>query len=179
MTVSLFEIHHWNAKLEYDTAGTEDDITANLKGIITDLSSPVLEREFDTAKRAGELGVVPRPTFFNEVEISFSIRAIFEDFLRACVTGTSRSVTLTATACLEADDNTTQPYRFICRGFVSSLPFGDLSEGGLEAEITMMCHYLSVTLGSTFTMIYDPRNYVLSIDGTNLFANVKTVIDPA
>lgn len=175
---SIYEVSAWNAKLAYDTTGTVDDITANLKGIITDLTSPVLEREFDTTKRAGELGIVARPKFFNEIEVSFTVRNTFTDFFKALVTGTSRPVTLTATACIEADDNTTQAYVYTCKGFVSSLPFGDLSEDGLESEITMMCHYISVALGTT-TIIYDPANYVLSIGGVNLYANVKTVIDPA
>jgi phage tail tube protein FII len=178
MAISLFEITHWNAKLEYDTSGTDNDISANLKGIITDLSSPILEQEFDTAKRAGELGIVPRPKFFNEIEVSFTIRGVFDDLLKALVTGTSRTVTLIATACIEEDDNTNKAYQFICKGFISSLPFGDLSEDGLEAEISMMCYYLEIKLGTSFAMVYDPRNYLLSIGGNNLFAGVKSVIDP-
>lgn len=173
MVQSLFEIAHWNAKITYGTVPTE----VALKGVITDLTAPTLEREFDTAKRAGELGVVPRPKYFNEVEISFTVRNIFKELITGLVTGTARSITLTATACIEADDNSVEAYQIVAKGFVSSLPMGDLSEDGYESEVTMMCYEFTANLGD-FTMVYNPRNYVLSINGTNLFEDIKDVIDP-
>jgi len=178
-STSIYEITHWNAALLFEDTDPQDNISAPLKGIITDLTAPILEREFDTTKRAGELGVVPRPKFYNEVEISFSVRNIYKDFLEALVKGTQRTLQITSTACIESDAGVVEAYEYICKGFVSSLPFGDLSEDGLEAEITMMCHYTQIKLGTTLDIIYDPRNYVLSIGGTNLYAGVKTIIDPA
>lgn len=173
MVLSLYEIAHWNAKIEYGETPSE----VALKGVITDLTAPTLEREFDTAKRAGELGVVPRPKFFNEVEISFTVRNIFEELITGLVTGTSRSITLTATACIEADDNSVEAYQIVAKGFISSLPLGELSEDGFESEVTMMCYEFSAELGD-FEMVYDPRNYVLSIGVTNLFEGIKDIIDP-
>lgn len=177
MPASVYEISHWNASLFFDAPGTTTDITANLKGIITGLTLPTLERDFDTTKRAGELGAVARPKTFNEVETSFTVKNLFREFLEALSRGVVNTIQLKATTCIQADDGTVTPYVVTVKGFVSSLPFGDLSDDGLETEVSMMCHYVEVVY-STFALIYDPKNYIYSINGVNLFENVKTVIDP-
>jgi len=174
MPQSLYDVNHWNATVFFD--GTTD-ITANLKGVITGLTLPTLERDFDTTKRAGELGVVPRPRQFNEVEASFTVKSVFREFLEALARGMASTLMLTATSCIEDDAGNVIPYVVRVRGFVSSFPFGELSDEGLESEVTMMCYYVEVTLG-TFSLIFDPRNYVFSVGGVNIFDNVKTIIDP-
>lgn len=173
---SLYNISHWNAKIIQDVTPVVPNLIP--KGIITDLSMPTLEREMDTTKRAGELGAVARPKLFNELEMSFTMVSVFREMLEALTRGMQKSFTLEATACIEPDTGAVLPYIVSAKGFVSSMPFGDLSPDGFESEITMMCYYMSATLGTT-AIIYDPRNYVLSLNGTNLFADVKTIIDPA
>jgi phage tail tube protein FII len=169
---SIYEVSHWNMMILED--GTP--ITSiKPQGIITDLTLPSLERDMDTTKRAGELGVVPRPKFFNEMELSFTIKSYFEDFLESLAKGMQTAITIRAVTCIESDAGVPSAYVVESKGFVSSLPFGDLSADGLESEITFMAFYLKATLG-TSTIIYDPRNYVYSINGTNVFDAEKTML---
>lgn len=172
---SLYEITHWNAVIIDAGSPTPPDVSP--AGVITDLTLPTLEREVDTTKRAGELGVVPRPKFFNEMELTFTVKSVFSTFLNALAKGMQTSYTIRATACLEPDTGAIIPYIVESKGFTTALPLGGLSEDGFEAEYTMMAWYLSLTLGS-FTLIYDPRNYIYSINGVNLFANAKAIIEP-
>lgn len=163
------EIQHWNAKI-LDIANAQ----VNLKGIITEISAPTLERDFDTEKRAGEAGVNPRPKFFNEVEVSITIRKLFPTFLKAVMEAVNSPITLTASTIIENETtNVNEVYTWFIRGYYSSLPLGDLSADGLEAEITLMANYLEISYG-TLAVIYDPANYIYSINGTNLFASIKT-----
>lgn len=165
---TVSEIQHWNATL-LDV----NNAPVSLKGIVTEISSPVLERDFDTEKRAGEAGVVARPKFFNEVEVSFTIRRIFPAFTKAILEAALLPITLQCNTIIESDTGSNLVYTWYVKGYPSSTPLGDLSADGLEAEVSLMCHYVSVTY-STFSLIYDPLNYIYSINGVNLFASVKT-----
>lgn len=162
------EIQHWNA-----TILDINNAPVNLKGIITELTSPVLERDFDTEKRAGEAGVVPRPKFFNEVEVSFTVRRIFPAFSKAILEAVNVPITLQCNTIIENSSGTNDVYSWFVKGYPSSVPLGDMSADGLEAEKSLMCHYVSVTYG-TFSMVYDPVNYIYSINGVNLFASIKS-----
>jgi P2 family phage contractile tail tube protein len=172
---SLYEISAWNAKITGDTSLTPPGVDFTPNGIITELNLPTLERDMDTTKRAGELGIIPRPKFFNELEVTFTVKALYAQFLEALARGMTKSMTITATTCLQSD-TALKAYIVVLRGFISSLPLGSLSADGLEAEVTMMCNYFSTTI-DTNIIIYDPRNFVYSINGTNLFADMKTMID--
>lgn len=172
---SVYEVAHWNAIIDSDNATPANKVLP--KGVITDLTLPTLERDVDTTKRAGELGVVPRPKFFNEMEMSFSVKAVFKEMIEALARGMQTSYTIKATACLESDSGVPKPYIIEAKGFTTGFPLGELSADGLEAEYTFMAFYLKLTLDTTI-IIYDPRNYIYSIGGTNLFAAVKDVIDP-
>lgn len=167
------DITAWNAKIL--------DVNSNpisLKSIITDLTSPVLEKEFDTDKRAGEIGVISRPLYFNEMESSFTIKKATKPLMQALLAGIgdpNGTITLQATAIVD-NGTTRESYIWDCIGYVSSLPLGDLSADGVDAEVTMMVNKLDVAFGVDFAMSYDPENYVYSINGTNLWADVASVI---
>jgi phage tail tube protein FII len=165
---------HWNAIF---TTTDTTPVVVKPSGIITDLTLPSLTREVDDTVRAGELGVVPRPKKYGELEVSFTLAAIFDTLHQTLVKGTNQTLIMEAVTCVIPDSGAAVAHKVECRGFVTELPLGELSEDGYEAEITMMCWYLKVTMGTKIT-IYDPRNYVLSVDGTNLFASVATIIDP-
>lgn len=175
---SLIEVSHWSATVIFDTTGTTNDITTNLKGIITKFKAPELEREFDTAKRAGELGQVPRPKHFKELKTSFTVRSVYKEFIEALTRGLILPIELKTTACLVDDNGVVTPYSVRTKGFTSKIPFGDLSDDGMEGEVEMMVYYLEMKLGTTSTVVFDPRNYELSIGGTNLFADIKNVLEP-
>jgi phage tail tube protein FII len=174
MTQSIFELVHWNAKfISSDTTPT----TVKPSGIITDLTLPTLTREMDDTVRAGELGVVSRPKKFGELAVSFNVKSYDEDLYEILLTGMSQYLTMEATTCMSTDAGVVTTYKVECKGFVNELPLGELSEDGFESEVSMMCYYLKTTFGSKVS-IYDPRNYVLSIDGTNLFSGIANILDP-
>jgi phage tail tube protein FII len=166
--MSTPEIQHWNATL-LDV----NNAPINLKGIVTELTAPTLERDFDTDKRSGEIGVVPRPKFFNEVEVSFTVRRVFPAFSKALLEAVNKPLTLQCNTIIENSDGSNNMYSWFIRGYHSSIPLGDLSADGMEAEVSLMAHYLSLTFG-TLTLVYDPVNYVYSINGVNLFADIKS-----
>lgn len=170
---SIYSITHWNAIAIKDPATPASAIKP--QGVITDLTLPTLERDVDTTKRAGELGIVPRPKFFNEMELSFTVQAYYKEFLLALAEAMQVAYTLRVNVCLENDAGAITPYVVEAKGFVTSLPFGDLSADGLESEVTFMAYYLKATLDTTI-IIYDPRNYIYSIGGVNLLDAEKTAL---
>jgi phage tail tube protein FII len=171
---SLYEIIHWNATI-IDTNPIIDDVLP--KGVITELELPKLMREMDTTKRAGELGIVPRPKHFGELALSFKAKAIFDTFATALTKMMQTSATIKLTACITSDAGVTIPYTVEAKGFISELELGTLSDNGFESSYKMMAYYLSIDL-DTYTLIYDPRNYLFTLNGVNLFASIKDVIDP-
>jgi phage tail tube protein FII len=174
MAQSLYEVTHWLLKI---TPSGVSPVATIPKGIITELTLPTLEREMDNTKRAGELGVVSRPKYYNEMSLEFTVKYFYKELIEALIKGTNESITLEATACLQPDTGTAKAYKVLAKGFVNSLPLGDLSSDGLESKISLMCWYLECNL-DTSTIIFDPRNYILSMNGTNIFESVKTIIDP-
>ncbi len=168
------DVTAWNAKIL--------DINNNpisLQHIITDLTSPVLEREFDTEKRAGEMGTVSRPIGFNEVETSFTIKKPQKDLSKALLEALgSPDKTIVVQAAAVVDTGTgRESYTWACTGHISSYPLGDLSSEGLEAEVSMMVNKLDVNFGADFTMSYDPENFLYSVNGVNLWEDIANLIN--
>lgn len=172
---SLYEIIHWNATIIDATTPTIADVKP--QGIITELELPKLVREVDTTKRAGESGTVPRLKFWTDMEMSFNCKATFKEMSTALAKMSHISGTVKLTACLTDDANVTTAYIVECKGFITEFDVGKFSDNGYEATYKMAVYYLKATLG-TFILISDPRNYIFSINGTNLLANIKDTIDP-
>lgn len=166
--MSVPEIQHWNLKIL-----SINNILVNLKGLVTEVTAPKLTRDFDTTKRAGEAGIVARPKFFSEVEMSFTVKRVTIEALKALTEAVSLPVTIQCSTILEKDGGTRDVYLWNVKGYPSEVPFGDLSEDGLESEVTIMAHYVAATLG-TYSLIYDPVNYIYSINGVNLYDGIKT-----
>lgn len=167
------DVTAWNCRLlDINNAPT------NIKGLITEVTAPQFERDFDTTKRAGEIGVIPRPRHFNELEVSFSVKKISKLLSKALLEAMgsiNKTVSLQCTAVIDNDATSRDIYLWTAKGYLSSVPLGALSADGIEAEYTMMLTQLDVSFGD-FTMSYDPSNYVYSINGTNLMASIKTAI---
>lgn len=163
------DIQAWNvALLDINNA------PISVAGLATEMSLPTLTREFDTDKRAGESGVVSRPKFFDAMEATIKLMSTSEEFEIAMLSNVAKPITLQLKASA-ADTVTgiTVPYVVSLRGYFSEYPLGDLSDMGMEQEITIAVSYLSKVFG-TNTMIVDPKNYIYSINGVNLWAGVKT-----
>jgi len=161
---------YWNATLTSIAS-----LNQSLKGIITDVSSDGLQRDFDTAIRAGEMGVVPRPRHFGEFSVSFTAVKFSQGIIKTLWEAVNDRVTLTANAIIGSDAGTNEAYQWSVKGYPSALPLGDLGEDGLSSEFTLMCDYLSISYG-TFALIYDPKNNIYSVNGTNLQASVNTLL---
>lgn len=166
--MAVRDIQAWNVKL-LDI----NNAPIAVAGLVTEMTLPVLSREFDTDKRAGESGVVARPKFFNEMEATLKIQSISEEFDMAMIANIAKPVTLQLSAsAAETTTGATVPYIVSMRGYFSEYPLGEFSDMGMESEITMMCNYVSKTFG-TNTVIIDPTNYVWSINGVNIWQNIK------
>lgn len=163
------DIQAWNvALLDINNA------PISVAGLATEFTLPTLEREFDTDKRAGESGVVPRPKFITEMVATIKLMSTSEEFENAMLSNLAKPVTLQLKASA-ADTVTgiTVPYIVSLRGYFSEYPLGDFTDMGMEQEISMMISYVSKTFGSNIVII-DPKNYIYSINGVNLWAGVKT-----
>lgn len=151
----------------------------NLRGLVTDLTSPVFERDFDTDKRAGEMGIIPRPRHINEIEVSFTVRKISKALIKALIEafGTvNKTVGIQASAIVPNELGTSDAYIFTSRGYLSSVPLGDLSADGIEAEFSLMATQIDITFGSDFSFNYNPANGIYSINGNNIYSNVKAMM---
>lgn len=166
--MAIRDIQAWNVKL-LDISNAP----VTVAGLATEMTLPTLAREFDTDKRAGESGVVPRPKFFTEMESTIKLMSVSEEFEIAMLSNVAKPVTLQLSASA-ADTSTgaTVPYVVSLRGYFSEYPLGDFSDMGMEQEITMMVSYVSKQFGTNM-MIVDPRNYIYSINGVNLWASIK------
>jgi P2 family phage contractile tail tube protein len=166
--MAVRDIQAWNVKLL--------DINNNPvsgSGLVTEFSLPVLSREFDTDKRAGEAGVVSRPKFFTEMEATIKIMSTSEEFEIALLQNVAKPITLQLSAsAAETTTGATVPYVVSMRGYFSEYPLGDFSDTGMECEITFLANYVSKTFGSN-TVVIDPANYIWSINGVNVWQGIK------
>jgi phage tail tube protein FII len=171
--MSFADVTAWNMRvLDINNAPTK------INGIVTDVKAPKLEREFDTTKRMGEPGIIPRPKHIKEIEVSFTCKRVSRAFTKLLLEamGTqNKPITLQATSIIDTDASTREIYIWTATGYVSATGLGDLSADGIESEVTMMCLKLDTSFGSD-TFSYDPVNYIYSVNGVNLWASIKTAI---
>lgn len=146
-----------------------------MAGLATELELPTLEREFDTDKRAGESGIISRPKHFSEVECSFTLMSISEEFMSAILQNVAKTVTFNFSAAALDSAGASAVYSLAMRGFYNSLPFGNIDDVSSEIEIGFNVNFFTFTFGAQ-TMTYDPANYIYSVNGTNLLANIKTTL---
>lgn len=166
----------WNAKII-----DADDEVIGLTSIITDLNAGGLERNFDTTRRAGEVGVIARPQGFSEIEVTFTAKIFEKSFLTAFAKGVSTPITLQCMAAMADDEGDLTPYVFSATGFTGTMPFGNFSDSEVEGEFSMMAYKIEQSMGidtdtDYFELIYDPRNYNYSVNGTNQLAATKTML---
>jgi phage tail tube protein FII len=151
----------------------------NLKSLITEIKAPSIEREFDTTKRAGEPGIIPRPKYIKEIEVSFTAMKMSSGLLRSLLEGVGdygKTVTLQATAIIDSD-TTSSSYIWTTKGCVSKAPLGNLGADGIEAEFSIMATQIDLQFGNEFSLSYDPKNYMYVINGVNIWANIKASIN--
>lgn len=166
--MAVRDILAWNVKmLDIDNAPIA------VGGLATEFELPTLEREFDTEKRAGESGVISRPKFWNELEASFTLMSYSEEFHSALLKNVAKTVTMQLSASAADANGSSVVYTASMRGFYSEFPMGSFSDTDFEIEITLKVNYLSVQFG-TQTFVYDPANYIYSVNGANVLANIKT-----
>ena len=152
--------------------------STNVDFICSEFNGGELEREFDTDPRAGEVGSVPRPMKFGELEVSMSVKMVTKEVLDVINTGIKNPISFQLSAATSDDNGTITPYIYTVKGFMSKIPFGDIaSDASFEAEFTLMATYLKQEIGTgveKFELIYDPKNYLYSVNGVNMLADIKT-----
>jgi phage tail tube protein FII len=168
-------IQDWTANI-LDIA----EVPIALNSIITDLDCGGLERNFDTTRRAGEPGVVARPQGFSEIEVSFTAKILTKEFIKAWAEGVTTPISLQLTAALNDGAGVLIPYSFTATGYTMNISFGAFSDSEIEGEYSMMATKITQSVGATgvgqFNLIYDPRNYIYSINGVNQLAGIKTML---
>ena len=166
-------INDWLVKiLDFDANETP------VSFICSEFNGGELEREFDTDPRAGEAGVVPRPMKFGEIEVTMTVKMVTKEILDVINTGIKNPISFQLSAATSDDNGVITPYVYTVKGFVSKIPFGDISaDASFEAEFTIKATYINQTIGTgagQFELIYDPKNYLYSVNGVNQLADIKT-----
>ncbi|MDT8901834.1 phage major tail tube protein [Anaeroselena agilis] len=67
--------------------------------------------------------------------------------------------------------------RYVIRGFPTEGDFGKLEQGGANSNsIELECVYFKVVINDTTVLEIDKLNYVFSVNGTDILADVKTAL---
>lgn len=162
--INGYHIKDWTATI----LNTNNQPTS-LQGMVTEADLPDIEREYDTEKRAGLPGVVSFPMGWGEMESTITLRNVSEGFFDAIASTVNGELSLQLTGIAEnSETNATVSYLCTVRGSVMSMPMGSFSaQESAEFELGIKVNYVSRALGAS-TFIYDPRNFIWSVNGVNL-----------
>lgn len=147
------------------------------QGIVTDVDLGELEFAFDNDKRAGAYGVVSRRLTPDEYEVTFSTVGMTQELHNLLVGGVNSEISFQLSA-IDEDTETGAiiPIKIVMRGAVSSIPFGSYTpQNNSNWDIGFMVNYIDRKWGDS-TFIYDPRNFIWSINGKNLLADRKAAL---
>jgi P2 family phage contractile tail tube protein len=156
---------------------SSDGTPTTTQGLVTKVDLPVIEREFDSDARSGFPGIVSYAQGFKEMECSLTLKGVsrtLEDALLASING---EVSLQLSAAAESDDGSILAYIVTMRGSVMQLPTG-LSltpQENAETTFSMRVNYYARTFGGS-TFVYDPRNNVFSVNGTDYLLAKRTAL---
>lgn len=169
MPVNGYIIKDWTATLL-----NANNQPTSLQGMVTEADLPDIEREYDTEKRVGLPGVVSFPMGWGEMESTITLRNVSEGFLDAIAGTVNGELSLQLTGIAE-NTETGSMVSYFCtvRGSVMTMPMGSFSAQEVaEFELGIKVNYVSRTLGNS-SFIYDPRNFIWSVNGVNLLESRK------
>ncbi len=150
----------------------DDNSLSNLQAMVTNVSIPYLERSFDTDARAGLPGLIPLPLGWNNQELTFTLQSFSQEIIKKIAGKINSLIKMQLNGCgLRHTDQTVLNVVFKGNGFLAQSLGMDLqaqSSATSEYRIMLNKYELVISDGTnTTTVIYDPMNYVLSVDGVN------------
>lgn len=147
------------------------------QGIATTIDLGEIEFEFDDEKRAGQSGVVSRRLTPNAIETSVTTLGMSQELHDVLVGSVNGEISFQLTASDEdAETGLIIPVKIVLRGAVSTIPLGSYNpQANSEWEFGMMANYVERKWGDS-TFIYDPRNFIWSLNGKNLWQARKDAL---
>lgn len=145
-----------------------------LQGMVTDVTLPPLELNFDTDARSGMIGAIPLPTYFNTMEMSFTLQSFSHKAIKELTGALHGGAEINLNGVGKKHDGSgTVNVAIICKGFVGKgLGMNLSAQQSATSEYNIMLSYYKqfYSDGANNTIvIYDPHNFILSIDGVNIF----------
>ncbi len=156
----------WNLRVADSTS-----VTGNAE--ITDLELPNIVREFDTDRRVGYAGVVPLPTGFGELELTFTTTKVDPNFYKILASLGEVAFLFTG---VEQSGTELTTHTIACFGFVENLPLGTFGVDSSEYELTAKISRVEVQVNGVQVLVYDPKSYIYSVNGVNQMLNIRTTL---
>ncbi len=143
---------------------------ADAKGMATEITAPDMTLNMDTDLRVGEGGVVNRPTTFDAMEATITLKGISEQFALFCAVAQAKKQLLTIQLTGKGQDRYSSAIadmRLVLKGYVGQMPvFGTVA--GEKSEMTLMLAVNAITQQiGTFTMYFEPGASKYEINGVN------------
>lgn len=164
-------ITDWNLKVSSATFGTSSS------AILTELTLPNIEVEFNTDRLISYPGVVPMPTGFGEMTIEFSGRHNPNDliFNQIMLSRTQKNFIFTG-AEIKPDD-TFNNHIIVCKGWSQTVPLGSFSAGDpAEFAYTGRINYVDWKINNQPFFKFDVVNYIYEVNGINELAQIKSIL---
>ena len=143
---------------------------ADAKGMATEVSAPEMTLNMDTDLRIGEGGVVNRPTTFDTMEASLTLKGISEQFALFCATAQAKKQILTVQLTGKGQDrysSSVVDMKLVLKGYVSQMPlFGASAGEKSEMTLAIAVNAVSQQIGS-FAMYFEPGAGKYEINGVN------------
>lgn len=158
-------VNYWSLRVANDSA-----IVGNAD--VTSLELPTITRTFDTDRRIGYAGIVPIPTGFDELSLTFTTKAVDNTFLT--VLSSIESVNFVFTGLEQDSTSGVNKIVVLCSGFVENLPMGNFSDNGSEYEFTAKISRIELVYNGDSVLVFDPKNYIYSVNGYNQFVNIAS-----
>ena len=145
-----------------------------LQGMVTDVKLPPLELNFDTDARSGMIGAIPLPQYFSSLEMSFTMQSFTYNAIAELANMLNGGCELSLNGCGKLHDGSgTVNVAINCKGFVGKgFGFNFPAQSSANSEFNIMLNYYKQFYSdgiSNTTIIYDPHNFILSVDGTNIY----------
>lgn len=143
---------------------------ADAKGSLTEVGAPEIVRAMDTDLRLGEGGVVNRPTTFEGMESSMTLKGISPEFAQFCAVAQAKKQLLTVQLTGKGRDrysSSVVDMKLVLKGYVTKIPlFGATAGEVAESEMTLAVNAVSQQVG-TFSLYFEPGANKYEINGVN------------
>ena len=146
---------------------------ADAKGMLTELKAPEMTQQMDQDLRIGEGGVVSRPTVFDAMESSLTMKGISPEFFQFVASAQANKRQLTIQITGKGQDrysNAIGDLKMVLKGYVMRFPLFSLTAGEKsELELSMGVNAVTQQVANT-TIYFEPGANKFEINGVNQWA---------